>query len=239
MKKIALIFAGGSGTRMHSKDKPKQFLFVNGKPIIVHTVEQFENHNEIDGIVVVCLKEWISYMKDLKYRFRLDKIIDIVEGGKTGQLSIFNGLCAIKNKIPKEEVIVLIHDGVRPIIDYKTISNNIKSVINFGSAITCKVAKETTVMSFDDKMITDIPNRDYTKMAVAPQSFWLDDILSVSKKAIDDGNFNMIDSCSLMYHYGKKLSIVIGPNDNIKITTPEDFYVFRALFDAKENQQLE
>ena len=93
-KNIAVIFAGGSGRRMHTKDKPKQFLLVHGKPIIVHTIEQFENHPEIDGIIVVCIEGWIDYMNDMIYRYRLDKVKKVVPGGKTGQLSIYNGLCA-------------------------------------------------------------------------------------------------------------------------------------------------
>ena len=91
---IALIFAGGVGKRMNSKDRPKQFLLVHGKPIIVHTIELFEYHEQIDGIVVVCVKDWIPYMEEMKYRYRLDKIGKIVPGGETGQLSIYNGLCA-------------------------------------------------------------------------------------------------------------------------------------------------
>ena len=89
---IAVIFAGGVGKRMNSKDRPKQFLLVHGKPIIVHTIELFEYHEQIDGIVVVCVKDWIPYMEETKYRYRLDKIGKIVPGGETGQLSIYNGL---------------------------------------------------------------------------------------------------------------------------------------------------
>ena len=89
---IAVIFAGGVGTRMHSKEKPKQFLMVHGKPIIVHTVEVFEKHPDIDGIVVVCVENWIDYMKEMQFRYRLSKIGAIVPGGETGQLSIYNGL---------------------------------------------------------------------------------------------------------------------------------------------------
>ena len=91
---IAVIFAGGVGKRMNSKDRPKQFLLVHGKPIIVHTIELFEYHEQIDGIIVVCVNDWIPYMEEMKYRYRLDKIGKIVPGGETGQLSIYNGLCA-------------------------------------------------------------------------------------------------------------------------------------------------
>lgn len=127
---IAVIFAGGTGTRMQTKNKPKQFLMVHGKPIIVHTIEKFEKHKDIDGIIVVCLEEWIDYMKEMQYRFRLDKIGKIVPGGSTGQLSIYNGLVAAKEVYGEDDNIVLIHDGVRPLITEQLISDNIESDIS-------------------------------------------------------------------------------------------------------------
>lgn len=235
---IAVIFAGGVGRRMNSKDRPKQFLLVHGKPIIVHTIELFDQHEQIDGIVVVCVKEWIPYMEEMKYRYRLDKIGKIVPGGETGQLSIYNGLCAAEELYGSNGNIVLIHDGVRPLINAKTITDNIESVKENGSAITCKLATETVILVNEDSKVCDVPSRKASRMAQAPQSFWLKDILKVHRKALADGRKNMIDSCTMMQMYGKSLSVVIGPTENIKITTPDDFYIFRALYDARENKQL-
>ncbi|MBN1040023.1 2-C-methyl-D-erythritol 4-phosphate cytidylyltransferase [Clostridium botulinum] len=236
---IVVIFAGGSGTRMQTKNKPKQFLLVHGKPIIVHTIEKFENHKEIDGIIVVCIEGWMDYMKEMQYRFRLDKIGKIVSGGSTGQMSIYNGLLAAKEVYGVDENIVLIHDGVRPLIDQQLISDNIKSVKENGSAITCSLAKETIILVDKNESVTNVPNRDNSRCAKAPQSFFLKDILEVQEQAIKDGYTNMIDSCTLMRKYGKKLAVVDGSSENIKITTPDDFYKFRALYDARENNQLE
>ena len=238
-KNIAVIFAGGSGKRMHTKDKPKQFLLVHGKPIIVHTIEQFENHPEIDGIIVVCIEGWIDYMNDMIYRYRLDKVKKVVPGGKTGQLSIYNGLCAAEEVFGTDGTIVLIHDGVRPLIDDDTISRNIASVRKFGTAITCTVAKETVILVDDTEKVDAVPDRSRSRFAKAPQSFYLKDILAAHRQCLADGNDNVIDSCTMMRMYGKPLHVVIGSSDNIKITTPDDFYVFRALYDARENQQLE
>lgn len=235
---IAVIFAGGSGVRMNAKDKPKQFLMVHGKPIIVHTIELFEQHEDIDGIIVVCIENWIPYMEEMQYRYRLDKIKKIVPGGETGQMSIYNGLIAAKEQFGEEDNIVLIHDGVRPLIDAKTISDNIATVKEKGSAITCASAKETFIVVDDEDGLTMIPSRKHSKIAKAPQSFYLKDILEMQERAISDGYTNMIDSCTLVNHYGFKVSIVEGPFENIKITTPDDFYMFRALYDARENQQL-
>lgn len=235
---IAVIFAGGVGSRMNAKDRPKQFLLVHGKPIIVHTLERFEYHPRIDGIIVACIEGWIPYLEEMVYRYRLDKVGKIVPGGETGQLSIYNGLCAAEEVYGVENNIVLIHDGVRPLIDDKTISDNIDSVISNGSAITCTVAKETVILVDDGSKVQQIPSRKNSRLAQAPQSFWLKDILYAQRRAINEGHTNLIDSCSLMQMYGYQLSVVVGPSDNIKITTPDDFYVFRALYDRKENQQL-
>lgn len=235
---IAVIFAGGSGKRMHSKDKPKQFLMIHGKPVIVHTIEVFQYHPEIDGIVVACLKDWIPYMEEMQYRYRLDKIGKIVPGGMTGQLSIYNGVRAAAELYGTDGNVVLIHDGVRPLIDARVISENISGVKKYGSAITCAPAQETFVIIDDNNEIDKVESRKYSRLAKAPESFWLKELLETQEQAIKDGYTEMIDSCTLMRAYGKKMHIVECSYENIKITTPDDFYMFRALYDARENQQL-
>lgn len=235
---IAIIFAGGVGKRMHAKDKPKQFLMVHGKPIIVHTVEVFQNHSEIDGIIVVCVKDWIDYMEEMKYRYRLDKIGAIVQGGETGQLSIYNGLEAAAQIYGVEKNIVLIHDGVRPLVSKKTISDNIVSVKKYGNAVTCAPTKESVVLISEEGSIEEVVERNAARTAKAPESFYLKDILEASKESIEKGINNEIDSCTLMFHHGMKMHVVEGEYDNIKITTPEDFFTFRAIYDARENEQL-
>lgn len=240
---IAVIFAGGVGCRMNSKDnRPKQFLEVHGKPIIVHTIEIFEKTDEIDALIVVCVEDWIPYMEQLQYKYRLEKIKAIVPGGATGQESIYHGLCAAKQHFgfgsEEEKNIVLIHDGVRPLIDSDILRRNIIGVKENGSAVTASVAKETFVLVDDEEKVQHIPSRAHSRIAKAPQSFFLQDILEVHEQALADGVKDAIDSCTLMSSYGKKISIVDGPYENIKITTPDDFYMFRALYDARENEQL-
>ncbi len=237
---IAVIFAGGVGSRMNSKALPKQFLSMHSKPIIIHTLEHFEKHKDIDAIVVSCVNEWIDYMKQLVDKYNIIKVKRIVKGGETGQLSIYNGLCAAEEVASKEKSIVLIHDGVRPFVTEKLITDNILSVKEHGSAITSVAVKETVLMvkDDDDKCIDFIPNRSNTRLARAPQSFWLDEIIEAQRKAINEGKHEFIDSCSLMQYFGKKLYLIDGPMENIKITTPDDFYTMRALLDAKENEQI-
>ena len=235
---IAVIFAGGSGKRMHSKDRPKQFLMIHGKPIIVHTIERFQYHEEIDAVIVACLKEWIPYMEEMRYRYRLDKISKIVPGGDTGQLSIYNGVKAAAERYGTDGNIALIHDGVRPLINDQIISENIAAVKKYGSAITCAPSQETFVLIDDEDNISEVESRKHSRLAKAPESFWLGELLEAEEQAIRDGCTEMIDSCTLMRAYGKKMHVVECSFENIKITTPDDFYMFRALYDARENQQL-
>lgn len=235
---IAVVFAGGVGKRMHTKDIPKQFLKLHNKPIIIHTLELFESHPEIDAIVVSCVSDWVGYLNDLVNKYNLKKVRKIVPGGKTGQESIYNGLKAAEEVGNRDKDIVLIHDGVRPLINKKTISDNIASVLIHGSAITCVKAKETIVEVDENEGIVDIPDRAQARLARAPQSFYLNDILNAHERAISENRFDFIDSCSMLTHYGKKLYLIDGPQENIKITTPDDFYTTRALLDAKENAQI-
>ena len=235
---IAVVFAGGVGKRMHTKDIPKQFLKLHNKPIIIHTLELFENHPEIDAIVVSCVSDWVGYLNDLVNKYNLKKVRKIVPGGETGQESIYNGLKAAEEVGNRDKDSVLIHDGVRPLINKKTISDNIASVLVHGSAITCVKAKETIVEVDENEGIVDIPDRAQARLARAPQSFYLNDILNAHERAISENRFDFIDSCSMLTHYGKKLYLIDGPQENIKITTPDDFYTTRALLDAKENAQI-
>ncbi|MBQ1727891.1 MAG: 2-C-methyl-D-erythritol 4-phosphate cytidylyltransferase [Treponema sp.] len=231
-----LIFAGGSGVRMNTRARPKQFLQFYGKELIIHTLENFQNHPEIDGIVVVCIEDWIPYLKKLLEKYQIDKVKSVVPGGATGQESIYRGLVAI-HEYADDDSIVLVHDGVRPFVNESLISDCIKSVKEHGSAITVTPAIETIVTSKDGK-ITGITDRSKCYHAKAPQCFILGELLSAHEKARKEGNTNMIDSASLMQHYGRELYTVMGNFDNIKITTPADFYTFKALYEVREQQQI-
>lgn len=235
---IAVIFAGGVGKRMHSKDIPKQFLKLHDKPIIIHTLNVFEDDPNIDAIVVSCVKNYIGYLNHLISKYNIKKVQSIVPGGKTSQESIYNGLKSAAKIGDRKGDIVLIHDGVRPLINYKTIDDNIESVKKFGSAITSVKAKETIIVVDDKENIKSVNDRSRSRLARAPQSFYLNDILSAHERAIKEGKLDFIDSCSMMTYYGKNLHLVSGPLENIKITTPDDFYTMRALLDAKENAQI-
>lgn len=234
----ALIFAGGAGRRMHSAGKPKQFLELHGKPIIIYTLEHFDRHPEIDAIAVVCIEGWIDYFRDLLDRFRIRKVRWIVPGGATSQDSTRAGLGAIAADCDPRDTIVLIHDGVRPLITEKLISDNIAAVKQYGNAITAAPAIETIITVDGDENVEQLIDRQTCRLARAPQSFWLADIMAMHQRAIEERYDKMIDSASLMIHYGARLHLVDGPAENIKITTPSDFYIFKAITESRENMQI-
>lgn len=234
---IALIFAGGTGQRMNSKSRPKQFLEMHGKPILIYTLEYFENHSEIDGICVVCLKGWEDELRKLLDVYRINKVKWITSGGETGHDSIYNGLKVLESECSMDDI-VLIHDGVRPLISSELISANIDSVNKYGNAITVEAAAESVVVVDEkDSTISNMPRRDLSKIAKAPQSFYLRDILEVHRQAQVEG-FKSIDSAHLMNRYNKKMYTVDSTPFNIKIATPADYYVFRAIYEARENSQI-
>lgn len=236
MKNIAVIFAGGTGRRMQTVSKPKQFLELNGKPVIIYTLELFDNHPMIDGIIVVCLADWIPYLEKQLKKFEINKVGLIVPGGSTGQESIYKGLTAAQS-IYGIDCNVLIHDGVRPLITEQTITDNIEAVNEFGNCITCVHATETFVVNQPDGSL-EIPSRKDSLIARAPQSFRLADILKAHNDANASNRNDFIDSCTMMSHYGHKMHTIIGPMENIKITTPTDFFIFRAMVEVHENQQI-
>lgn len=233
---IALIFAGGTGTRMNSRSKPKQFLELHGKPIIIYTLEHFEYHEEINEIIVVCIKEWISELQGLLKRYGIHKVSQIVSGGETGHDSIFLGLEAMRENT-KDNDIVLIHDGVRPLINAELISANICAVKEYGNGITAEQARESVVQSCNGENIYSVPLRSEMYVAKAPQSFRYGKIYDLYKRAQADG-YKTVDSAHLCSLYEETMHIVPSTKNNIKITEPADYYIFRALYEALEGQQI-
>lgn len=236
-KNIAVIFAGGSGRRMNSGARPKQFLELHGKPIIIYTLELFDSHPEIDAVYIACIEEWIPYLQKLTERYGLSKIAAIVPGGPTGQDSIYNGLRAAAATNSPEDTIVLIHDGVRPLINAEVISSNISTARAKGSCITCVPAIETFVVRNAEGNY-NIPSRADSLIARAPQTFRLAHILQAHEQARREGRHDYIDSLTLMSHYGAPISTILGPTENIKITTPTDYFIFKAIVEARENSSI-
>lgn len=233
---IAAIFAGGIGSRVTSATLPKQFLQIHGVPLIVHTLNHFQYHPQIDGIAVSILAEWRSHFEEQVARYNLTKVRWIVDGGATGQESRHAALRAIAADCPPESV-VLLHDGVRPLIDDDLISENIRTVVEHGPAVTTTKVTETIIESRGE-VIDEVMPREFLHMAQAPQSCLLETAVEVYDRAVADGESDSIDTASLLQRYGHTIYRVEGPRSNIKITTVEDFYICRALFDVIEHNQI-
>ncbi len=229
---IAVIFAGGQGDRLNIHSRPKQFLEFRGKSIVVYTIEVFQHIKEVDAIVVVCLEDWIPYLRRQIEKYKLTKVVDIVPGGRTGQDSIYNGLVCAKQHFP-EDSMVLLHDGVRPLETEKTIIGCIEVAKVKGNCVVCVPAIETVVIRNADGSM-DVPNRDTALIARAPQCFMLKDVLEAHQKALEEDRHDFVDTCSMMKHYGHELHTILGAIENIKITTPADYFMFRAIIEAKE-----
>ena len=234
---IAMIFAGGSGVRMGA-GIPKQFIEINGKPIIIHTAQLFEFHKMIDKIYISTLEDYIPYVEALVQEYHLTKVAAVIPGGETAQDSIYNGLIRARQD-NEGDSIVLLHDGVRPFVDYDVISENIKSVERNGNAITCTACFETILLSKDGDSVDSVPYRKETFAAQAPQSFRLQDIIDAHDKIRSTSTRyeNMVDQCTICTSLGIPVHMIEGNRGNIKVTTPEDVYMFRALIQYKENEQ--
>lgn len=236
-KNIVVIFAGGSGTRMGHPDGPKQFIEVNGKPILIYTLEHFQKNEEIDAIYLAVIESHIAHTKGLLHKFGIDKVRDIVVGGNTAQESIYNGLkAAVNDPNNDENTVVLIHDGVRPIINKKIIADSIKSVNEFGSSISSIPAFETIAESLDEgNTVENVTNRNLMYVLQAPQAFKLYEIHDVNRRSLEDGLMgSFIDQAHMMNHYGYGLHMTPGFRGNVKITVPIDLSFFKFLVDSGE-----
>ena len=234
---IALIFAGGTGQRMKNTAKPKQFLELYGKPIIIYTLEVFQNHPEIDKIVIPCVHGWENYLRNLIDKYHITKVESVITGGKDTQESKLKALQYLKFST-KDDDIILLHDAVRPIITEKIISENIESVKKYGNAITAAPFIETCIVSRNKEVIDQSIPRNTLFIAKAPQSFYFRDVLAAHTKGSTMPYTITIDTCSLMTKLGQKLHIVRCDNDNIKITTPDDYFLFKALIDLRESKNI-
>lgn len=233
---VALIFAGGTGVRMNARAKPKQFLELFGKPVIVYTIEVFENHPEIDKIIVVCVENYINELKKLVARYELRKVFSIIKGGSSAFHSIFNGLTSLET-VCSDDDIVLIHDGVRPLIDEPLISANIECAQKHENAVSVVPAMEGVIISNDGYIVDDFPDRKLMYISKAPQTFRFRVICDLYKKSIND-EFTPIEPAHLCKHNGVPMHIVMSSYSNIKITTPTDYYIFKAIHEANENSQI-
>ena len=240
----ALILAAGVGQRMRNSGMPKQFLKVNGKPIIIYTLEKFDEHPNIDGIVVVCKEGYVDYMNMFIEKYNVKKIKSIIVGGKDRQASLHRGLKTVLNIGANENDVVLIHDGVRPLVSTLTINENIRVTKECGAAMTVHPVTESVVVTSDKSAgIVDFKMRAQTYSLTSPQSFKLGEILKAydlkereANEKSEDETLPLLDAAMVYAKYKGDISMVKESNTNIKITTPEDYYVLRSMFEMEENK---
>ena len=233
---IGLLIAGGIGQRM-GQEIPKQFININDKPVIIYTLEAFQNHPDIDAIAVVCLDGWHHVLDVYAKQFNITKLKYIVSGGENGQGSIRNGVYELEKHFGPDDI-VLIHDAIRPMVSEEIISDCIRVTKEKGNAITVIPCAEAMLVSESQTDSTEIYNRDHLKRTQTPQAFYIKDICDLHREAIEKGILNSVASCTLMVELGKEVYFSKGSEKNVKLTTVEDLDIFKALITLKRSEWL-
>lgn len=229
---IALLTAAGSGTRM-GQDIPKQFMTIDECPVIIYTMKAFQQCQKIDAIAVICLKGWEVVLKAYANQFGITKLKYIFPGGDSNFHSIRNGLIGLKENGVSMDDIVLIHDGVRPLVSDDIISHNIETCIKFGYAVTGQFCKEV-IMEYDDVekhlKYLSIP-REKLVRTQTPHTYKLGFIIAAQDEAIKKGVLDTVASCQLVAQIGiESQHLVLGTEKNgLKLTNVEDIEIFKAL----------
>lgn len=236
MANLALIIAGGSGSRMH-QSIPKQFLSVNERPVIIYTLEAFQKHADIDAIAVVCIEGWEQVLWAYAKQFNIDKLKYVVPGGKNGQESIRNGVFELEKHYAPGDI-VLIHDSIRPMVSADIISDCIVKTKQFGCAIATIPCAEAMLQTEDGLSSTGSYPRDRLKRTQTPQGFPLEKICDLHRRALKEGITNSVASCTLMIEMGEQVHFSMGSEKNIKLTTVDDIDIFKALLLAKRADWL-
>ncbi len=232
---IALIIAGGRGMRM-GQEIPKQFLTVEDKPVIAYTMEAFEKHPDIDVIAVVCVEGWDSILAAYARQYGISKLRHIVPGGENGQASIRNGVFELERRYAADDL-VLIHDAIRPLVSPEIISGCIATARERGSAIVTIPCQEAMLETADQLSSARVVPRENLKRTQTPQGFPLGRIAEAHRRALARGIVNSVASCTMMVELGEPVCFCAGSEKNIKLTTPEDLEIFRALLHLQKRQE--
>lgn len=226
-----VILAGGIGSRMGNKEKPKQYINIGDKPIIVHTIEKFCLCSEFQEIIILCPKDWIEYTKGLvkKYVSETDRIA-VIEGGKTRNETIMNSIAYIEETgTLDDDTVIVTHDAVRPFVTYRIIKENIEAAMRWGACDTVIPATDTIVESQDGQVISDIPNRAVLYQGQTPQSFKAVMLRDLYNSLTDEEKDVLTDAAKICVIKDRKVQLVRGENSNVKITYPYDLTVAESL----------
>jgi 2-C-methyl-D-erythritol 4-phosphate cytidylyltransferase len=235
---IALIIAGGSGKRA-GQDIPKQFINIYDKPVIIYTLEGFQNHPEIDAIEVVCLDGWHDILTAYAKQYNITKLKWVVSGGKSGQESIRNGIFNLKGKCQDKDIII-IHDGIRPMIDEAVLSDVIVKCKQYGNGVTSLPYNEQIFLKKDEISTQKYIPRDTLRRVQTPQAYTFGKLVWAYEKAFKEniGIHGSAYTNTMMVDLGETLYFADGSDKNIKITTADDFELFKALLSIKKSSWM-
>jgi D-ribitol-5-phosphate cytidylyltransferase len=232
------ILAGGKGTRMGNVPMPKQFLLLNEKPIIVHTVEKFILNSQFDKIIIATPKEWVNHTLDILKKYKLNlPVVEVITGGSDRNETIMS----IVNYIEKEndltdDDILVTHDAVRPFLTHRIIQENIENGLENSAVDTVIPAIDTIVESEDKDYITSIPRRDHMYQGQTPQTFKIGVFKDLYSKLSQEEKTILTDACKIFSLKGEQVKLVQGEIFNIKVTTPYDLNVSNAIIKGSLNQ---
>lgn len=236
MANIALLTAAGIGSRM-GQDIPKQFIHVENKPIIIHTMEAFQRHPAIDAIMVVTLPSWMDVLKAYAKQFNITKLKWVVPGGKTGQESISNGLHELEKHLDPNDV-VMIHDGNRCYVSSEIISNSLAVFKEHGGAIAAIPCVEAVFKSADGKESNISIPREQLYRTQTPHTYTLEKLLWAYNEAKARNITNTAAACTLMQQLGETIYFSKGSEQNLKITTVDDLLIFEALLHVRKEKWI-
>lgn len=240
MSNIAIVIAGGSGSRM-GQDIPKQFINVYDKPILIYTLESFEKHPQIDAIEVVCIEGWESVLEAYAKQFNITKLKWIVKGGNTGQESIRNGVYNLEGKVNYDDNII-IHDGIRPLVEDSVLTDVILKSTKYGNGVTSMPYNEQifVIDKDDEDTTTQFIPRETLRRVSTPQAYRFDLLLEKYKEAFEKeiGIYGSHYTNTMMVELGVRLHFAAGSDKNIKLTTKDDLEMFKAHLRADKNNWL-
>lgn len=228
-----VILAGGIGSRMGG-DKPKQYLTVKGKPIIIYTIEKFLVVPEFEKVIVLCPKQWVEHTKNLieKHIVPAKDRVAVIEGGSTRNETIMNAIKLIESEGNlNDDTIIVTHDSVRPFVTHRIIEENIKAAKEFGACDTVVPATDTIVEAMDNATISNIPDRSKMYQGQTPQSFKALKLKNMYESLTDEEKDILTDAAKIFVIKGEKVALVQGETFNMKITYPYDLRVAKSLLE--------
>lgn len=223
----AIILAGGVGSRM-GVDRPKQFLMVQDKPIISYCLDIFQNHDEIDSVVVVVSEQWQDFVEEYAAKYGVTKIKGYAPAGKSRQHSIYNGLKCIDENVPDTDI-VIVHDAARPLVSDQIISDCIKGATDYDGAMPVISVKDTVYQSKDGEEIGCLLKRSELFAGQAPESFKFRKYFDIHNQVTDEEIGATAGSSEIAYRHGMEIRMVKGSERNLKITTIEDLETFETI----------